>query len=219
MVSRNLLDTASRVLGINLANDQADLRAGSEEEQVQQAQEILRFALAAQRKGWTVHFVHQAPQDNTELYKHSAEVEFSSLKYKTVRFDSVEDIYNYYSNTVTVAASERGHGVMIPFGVRCATISIITHEKVKSFLDDIGHPEWGVEASADLRPEGAAGLADDLLAVLEHIDGNRQQVYDEIRAAQDMLMLTTARNMGTIAEIEPGDVQSSSANTQYIRPR
>ena len=40
---------------------------------------------------------------------------------------------------------------MIPFGIHCATISLISHDKVQSFVNDIGRPEWGVEMTEDRR--------------------------------------------------------------------
>ena len=45
-----------------------------------------------------------------------------------------------------VVVGMRGHAGMIPFGVGTPIISIISHDKLRFFLDDIDHPEWGVEA-------------------------------------------------------------------------
>jgi hypothetical protein len=42
----------------------------------------------------------------------------------------VERIYEYYRR-IAVAVSMRGHGVMIPFGIGCATISLISHDKAR----------------------------------------------------------------------------------------
>ena len=39
----------------------------------------------------------------------------------------------------------RGHAQMIPFGCKTPIVSIISHNKVQWFLDDIGKPEWGVD--------------------------------------------------------------------------
>ena len=84
---------------------------------------------------------------------------------------------------------------MVPFGLHVATISLVTHEKVASFLSDIGHAEWGVEATISARQDRGAGLADELLGVLGYIDRNRARVHAEIMAAQEKLMGVTARNM------------------------
>ena len=39
----------------------------------------------------------------------------------------------------------RGHSQMIPFGLRKNILSIVSHDKLKWFLEDIDHPEWGVD--------------------------------------------------------------------------
>ena len=83
---------------------------------------------------------------------------------------------------------------MIPFGVHCATLSLISHDKVKGFVDDIGHPEWGVELTQHRRNRSATGLADEIWGILDGIDRNRRQTYRQVREAQDRLLARTERN-------------------------
>jgi polysaccharide pyruvyl transferase WcaK-like protein len=42
----------------------------------------------------------------------------------------------------------RGHAQMIPFGCDTPILSLISHDKMKWFLDDIGKPDWGVEVDS-----------------------------------------------------------------------
>ncbi|QJP33001.1 polysaccharide pyruvyl transferase family protein [Nonlabens sp. Ci31] len=39
----------------------------------------------------------------------------------------------------------RGHAQMIPFGCKTPILSIVSHDKLQWFLDDIGKPEWAVD--------------------------------------------------------------------------
>lgn len=105
----------------------------------------------------------------------------------------------YYRTRVTVAASMRGHGVMLPFGLRVATIGLVTHDKVQSFYNDIGHAEWAVEMTAAMRADGGAGVARELGGVLSHIDAHRRLVHEQIVSAQARLMEATAANMRAFA--------------------
>ena len=84
---------------------------------------------------------------------------------------------------------------MIPFGIHCATISLISHDKVLGFLQDIGHLEWGVELTAERRNRTAEGISEELWSVLARIDRDRQQTHREVLAAQSALLARTARNM------------------------
>ena len=85
---------------------------------------------------------------------------------------------------------------MIPFGIHCATISLVSHDKVEAFLEDIGHPEWGLELTARRRSnQTAAGLADEMWRILDRVDRNRAEVHAQIKAAQQKLLARTGRNL------------------------
>jgi hypothetical protein len=165
--------------------------------------ELTEFCRRAHRAGWTIDIVRQAQFDTRFAQYVKALPAAEQFSFRLVTFatgDLGVSAMNYYRN-VTVAASMRGHGVMIPFGLHVATISLHTHGKVKAFVEDIGHPEWGVEMTPSYRPGGTArGIANELETVLTHIDANRRTVHAQIRAAQQRLMAVTARNMRIYAE-------------------
>jgi len=62
----------------------------------------------------------------------------------------------YYRDNVTVAASMRGHGVMIPFGLHTPTISLVSHDKVLSFATDVGLADTAVEIAPSVRARSAS---------------------------------------------------------------
>jgi len=55
-----------------------------------------------------------------------------------------KDIYKTYSK-IDFVVGDRGHSQMIPFACGCKIISIISHDKLKWFLDDIDLKEFGIE--------------------------------------------------------------------------
>jgi len=57
---------------------------------------------------------------------------------------SPSEIVRYYSG-VPVTVGMRGHAQMIPFGCGNCIFSLISHDKLGYFLDDIGHRDWGVD--------------------------------------------------------------------------
>lgn len=71
---------------------------------------------------------------------------FDELKvpYKLVEFSSPKQIIEEYSKPKLVIGM-RGHAQMIPFGCNTPILSIISHDKLQWFLNDINHPEWGVD--------------------------------------------------------------------------
>ncbi|WP_285108218.1 polysaccharide pyruvyl transferase family protein [Promicromonospora sp. MEB111] len=69
----------------------------------------------------------------------------------------------------------RGHATMIPFGLGTPVLSIVSHPKMRYFLEDVERPDWGYDvADADL----GARLAERTLDVLAREDEYRADVAD-----------------------------------------
>lgn len=81
----------------------------------------------------------------------------------------------------------RGHATMIPFGLGTPVLSIVSHPKMRYFLEDVDRTEWGFDVSdADL----GARLAERTLDVLAREDdyradvaGRQQVLLPHVRAA------------------------------------
>lgn len=80
----------------------------------------------------------------------------------------------------------RGHAGMIPFGVGTPIISLISHPKLRYFLEDVGHPEWGLPIFDEHLGDRLVDLARDVIdgparyrrAVSDAREALRKQ-YDE----------------------------------------
>lgn len=69
----------------------------------------------------------------------------------------------------------RGHATMIPFGLGTPVLSIVSHPKMRYFLEDVDRVDWGYDvADADL----GARLAERTLDVLAREDDYRSDVAD-----------------------------------------
>lgn len=93
-----------------------------------------------------------------------------------------------------VVAGMRGHAGMIPFGIGVPILSIISHAKLRYFLEDIGRPEWGIEA-AD--PDLAAVLESKVRALLTDREETAARLVDAQRRLRSVVDAANAR----IAEI------------------
>ncbi len=58
------------------------------------------------------------------------------------------EVRSAYSD-VRAVIGMRGHGQLIPFGLLKPILTLVSHDKMAWFLEDIGHPEWGIEVTAD----------------------------------------------------------------------
>jgi polysaccharide pyruvyl transferase WcaK-like protein len=61
-----------------------------------------------------------------------------------LRGKPAKEIIGFYSRAKQVIGM-RLHSCLIPFGLGVPVIPLISHDKLKNWLLDIGHPEWGVE--------------------------------------------------------------------------
>ena len=101
-----------------------------------------------------------------------------------------DEYLNYFTAPELVLAV-RGHAQMIPFGCKTPVVSIISHDKLKWFLEDIEHPEWGVDV---LDAQFEKKLLECSLYMLE----NREQIRAEITEAQDKLWDIMQENLKNI---------------------
>ncbi|WP_303317367.1 methyltransferase domain-containing protein [Flavivirga abyssicola] len=75
----------------------------------------------------------------------------------------------------------RGHAQMIPFGCKTPILSIISHNKMKWFLDDIDKPEWGVDVlNPNFRNEFKAKALEALSEIdsrISYIEKKQKELY------------------------------------------
>lgn len=83
---------------------------------------------------------------------------------------------------------------MIPFGCQTAIVSIISHDKMQWFLDDIGHPDWGADV-LDVNFE------DNLLSEVLDAYYNYTDRIQAIKDAQENLWEVTKQNIKFIKNI------------------
>jgi polysaccharide pyruvyl transferase WcaK-like protein len=57
---------------------------------------------------------------------------------------TLEEGYELY-RSVSLVVGMRGHATMIPFGLGTPVLSLISHPKMRYFLEDIGRTEWGFD--------------------------------------------------------------------------
>lgn len=101
-----------------------------------------------------------------------------------------EEYLRYFTEPELVLAI-RGHAQMIPFGCITPTVSMISHDKLAWFLEDIEHPEWGVEVLDEQFEEK-------LLEKSLYMLNNREKVCEEIILAQEQLWDVMQNNLKQI---------------------
>jgi hypothetical protein len=113
----------------------------------------------------------------------------AGVKYELVRLDrlSPREIIREYARPALVIGM-RGHAQMIPYGTETPIVSLVTHDKLRFFIDDIGHPEWGVDMQHD---DFARRLIDTSLVAL----GSRTQQQSAIRESAERLWDVSRKNV------------------------
>lgn len=137
------LRAGAPVLGVNFALDRPAHRFGDDPNV-----RLARFAAAVaavQRDGWRVRVLrHKTLDTAAETYLDDAEVSYETYDLSSTTPAGVVAAYS----GLEVVAGMRGHGQLVPFGLQIPIVSVVSHDKLRWFLDDIGHPEWGVELAA-----------------------------------------------------------------------
>lgn len=175
-----------RRLVINTAFDRYAMRMAGREEQTLGG--IARMARVASAQGWRVTIAcHLFDDEAIRPFMDQAGVPYD-VRYFTG--STTEDILRFY-RSVDLVVGMRGHAQMIPFGVGTPIISLVAHDKMGWFLDDIGHPEWGIDFT-DVQFE------EKLLAAFEAAASNLPGMRYAVDIARKDLWRITRSNLETV---------------------
>lgn len=110
--------------------------------------------------------------------------------YKLIELKNVRQIiYSYAEPSLVIGM--RGHSQLIPFGCNTPILSIISHEKMKWFLENINHVELGIDV---LDPDFETKLEEKAIDVYQ----NKDIYITSLKKEQDKLNLITQKNLNEI---------------------
>lgn len=176
----------TKFIALNCAYDRANLRYGDKQDDV-----MLKIARVCKKLSCNYKikcYIHCIMDQTICKY-----LDYENVDYEVVdltREMSREEYLSYFVEPELVLAM-RGHAQMIPFGCLTPTVSMISHDKLAWFLEDIGRSEWGVEV---LDKDFEEKLRD----ISEYMLDNREQICGEIKEAQECLWKIMVENLKTI---------------------
>ncbi len=180
-------------ISVNIAFDRPHLRFGNQENEI--LGNIAKVLLKFQKEGWKIKLFNHMGKDKEAL----AFLNTQGLYPEQVKLFNVapQTVIEEYSK-VSLALGMRGHAQMIPFGLNVPILSLISHDKLGFFLDDIGHPEWGVEIKSP-------NFKNNLYYKLNFLTNELENTSDKISNAQEKLWKVTQQNLQSIkTSIEKG---------------
>lgn len=110
------------------------------------------------------------------------------VKYEIVDLQSIHPrrIIEEYAKPKLVLGM-RGHAQLIPFGCNTPIVSIISHDKMQWFLDDVERPQWGVDVQS-------INFRNDLLESSLSILNNYQDSINHIDKVQERFWQVSLNN-------------------------
>lgn len=175
-------------MALNLAFDRAERRFGNQAETV-----LARIAGAVRTliaEGWAVDVTLHGWDDEpaAEFFRREA----IAVNFVYLNLCTPDEIVDYYAR-VPITVGMRGHAQMIPFGCGNAIFSIVSHDKLGFFLDDIGHREWGADIfDADLGErvvDFARSAGQDIARLQSEIAKAKATLWTQTRANLNKLPL------------------------------
>ncbi|MGK7951179.1 MAG: methyltransferase domain-containing protein [Xenococcaceae cyanobacterium] len=177
------IESKKPIVSVNIAFDRHHLRFGYREDKILWG--IADSLLILQEKGWKpVLFNHSTGDRDAYLWFKARGL---NLDETNLFFVSPQTVINQYTR-VSLALGMRGHAQMIPFGLNCPILSLISHNKLGFFLDDIGHNEWGLELKN-------GDIQNNLTAKIDYFIEERDKINLQVRQAQDKLWQITQKNL------------------------
>lgn len=187
--------TREKRVGFQISLDKRQEAAGFDKAKI--FRELSNVVKDLKQRGWEVEVVAHVATDE-EFHQHLSE---HGVTTKLVKLHGIpRGIYTgleYYAGLPLVVGM-RGHGQMIPFGIGSGIISIMVHEKLKYFLEDINHEHLCLDPRDDGFERNLSDLIDQWY---EDFDASRQRLSVE----RLRLFQITMDNMATIARLLTGD--------------
>jgi lipopolysaccharide biosynthesis glycosyltransferase/polysaccharide pyruvyl transferase WcaK-like protein len=179
-------EASQPTLAVNIAFDRHHLRFGQREHEILWS--MGDAFLELERQGWQIKLFNHVSIDNDARFWFKARGLFA----QEVNIGGVPpiDILREYSQA-TIAVGMRGHAQMIPFGLHRPIYSLISHDKLQFFLDDINHSDWGVEVQDP-------NLGEKLVRDINNLYTNLPQIETQLKAAQSELWKITLQNLEMI---------------------
>jgi polysaccharide pyruvyl transferase WcaK-like protein len=168
-------------IAINCAFDRIDLRLGNRKEEILNQLAEAAKTLSADAK--IEYFSHAKSDEQMLPYLEQAGVPYTLRKLYYIPPREVVEAYS----RITVTIGMRGHAQMVPFGCGTPIISLISHDKVRWFLEDIGQPEWGIEMTS---PDFKTALISKAIQSMK----DRVAIQNSIASIQVNLLKTTLTN-------------------------
>lgn len=181
-------DRQEPFVALNCAFDRSAMRYGERKDEILDATARVMAELSKDIK--IKYYVNYGGDQAMLPYldKNNVKYELVSLSGPSI---STTDILREYS-APSLVIGMRGHAQMIPFGCGTPILSIVSHNKMAWFLDDIEHPEWGADVQSKDYGEILLSAA---RAILSDERGIRKKVLDE----QEKLYTVTKDNFKSIA--------------------
>jgi polysaccharide pyruvyl transferase WcaK-like protein len=178
-----------KVLILNAAFDRSELRFGNKTDEILFS--ISKSMLKAQTENWEIKVVaHKKMDRDIEPYLDKFGVDYVSYD---ISGGSSDDVIGFYAQSDLVVGM-RGHAQMIPFGLRRPIISIISHDKMRFFLEDINCKEWGVDVNE-------VDFAQKLDNLIFDVAQNKPSYLKKLSDVQENLWKISQPNLGLIKNI------------------
>ncbi|WP_432697800.1 polysaccharide pyruvyl transferase family protein [Marinobacterium sp. YM272] len=172
-----------KVLAFNAAFDRAALRFGDDPDKT--LSEIAKAVSVAEQRGWHIVLAaHKTMDRDIEPYLDAAGVQYDVADLTDA---SPNQIMEFYAQ-VDFVFGMRGHAQLIPLGLRRPIMSIISHDKVRFLLEDIGQSNWGIEVNSEK-------MVEKLIDMLSIFENYRATVLDNIAIVQQAIWEKTLENM------------------------
>ena len=173
-------------IGVNIAFDREKLRYGNRAEKLcaDIAEGIKRAEIRNKIRLNIEYFSHLNIDDKGhEILK----TYIPWIKYRSLGKMNCKEIIGIYKSA-NLTISTRGQAQLISFGCTNPILSIVSHNKLQWFLDDIKRPEWGLDSS------NIDWGAEEIEQSVTNSIANNHHIREDIREMQENIYKLLEKN-------------------------
>tara|TARA_B110000879_G_scaffold210149_1_gene299565 strand:+ start:1270 stop:2397 length:1128 start_codon:yes stop_codon:yes gene_type:complete len=177
-----------RILSFNAAFDRREMRFNEPNKKFEEACSLMKFA---ENNGWVIQVCSHKDMDREiEGMLSDMGVKFFI---KDLTRSSPDEIMDHYAQ-IDLSIGMRKHSQMIPFGLNKPIFSLISHDEVKFFINDINHPEYASDMTEN-------GYSEPIKDYLINFDKDRVNIINNLVIAQDNIWNETKENFFKIKSL------------------
>ena len=168
-INKNIVKAGKKKIAVNIAFDRHNLRYGRQSEENDIMNTLCDAIIELKRQDFEIiNLVHVPRDEEFNLWLRKKNIKIEVINLVGASIDKIIEVYKQFDLVI----GTRGHAQMIPFGLDISILSLVSHDKLIYFLNDINENGRAIEIKSNR-------LKSELLSKVQEYSGKKSYEYSK----------------------------------------